>query len=422
MAQTARIKTGRFIPQLTGLRAVAAYMVYAHNIPIQAPFLPRDLRGVLSEMHIGVTLFFVLSGFVIFRNYFGTLQQTPRAWMSYLGNRIARLYPIYFLVTVVTLLLLPVDTFDWFVNLTFLRGFSDAFKYSGAAQGWSLTPEWTFYVLAPVLFILIRAYGFWLPLLLTYCTGAVLLVIGEWVDFRCFFTGFNFVFAYTFFGRCFEFYAGMYLARWLDQPANAAKLRRSGQWYTWTSIVLVLATIFVMWKFQSLLYRYGVDHPIGRLLNNFLLPVLFCGLFYGLIAEQSSFRRFLCSKTMLVLGASSYAFYMIHMGVFQDFFVQNLPFGSFLHNEVNQNILGVEVPIDAIVRYVLVFLLLNLFAVGLFYCFESPMNRLLRRHLVHTPPPQIEHELPDPKAAIMEASAMAIRKATGKLPLKAKQG
>ena len=43
-----------------------------------------------------------------------------------------------------------------FLNIFFIRGFFDDLKFTGVGQGWSLTVEECFYLLAPVLFIGIK--------------------------------------------------------------------------------------------------------------------------------------------------------------------------------------------------------------------------------------------------------------------------
>ncbi|GAA3993007.1 hypothetical protein GCM10022407_41650 [Hymenobacter antarcticus] len=55
--------------------------------------------------------------------------------------------------------------------------------------------------------------------------------------------------------------------------------------------------------------------------NNFILPLVVCLLFYGLLTEQSAFRRLLETKVFDLLGKSSYVFYLIHLGVFDTLFM-----------------------------------------------------------------------------------------------------
>ena len=54
-------------PSLTGIRAIAAYMVFIHHYNT---FANKGLHDFFGEFHIGVTLFFVLSGFLIAHRYY----------------------------------------------------------------------------------------------------------------------------------------------------------------------------------------------------------------------------------------------------------------------------------------------------------------------------------------------------------------
>ena len=53
-------------PALTGIRAVAAFMVYIHHRnPFDEVFFGKKIHDFFGEFHVGVTIFFVLSGFLI---------------------------------------------------------------------------------------------------------------------------------------------------------------------------------------------------------------------------------------------------------------------------------------------------------------------------------------------------------------------
>jgi peptidoglycan/LPS O-acetylase OafA/YrhL len=104
-------------------------------------------------LHIGVPIFFVLSGFLITLRY-SEQASLNRHWLrDYARNRFARIYPIYFLITMVTLVVLPLAagaSIDWTtltMNLTLLRGFFTDFNFSGVPQAWSLTVEERFYLI-----------------------------------------------------------------------------------------------------------------------------------------------------------------------------------------------------------------------------------------------------------------------------------
>ncbi len=101
------------------------------------------------------------------------------------------------------------DTF--FLNITFLRGFIESEKFSLVAQGWSLTVEETFYLIAPMIFFLLKKYGnifYFMPIAFIIC-GIFLskLLIGYNI-----WGGIDFVMNYTFLGRSSEFFIGISLA------------------------------------------------------------------------------------------------------------------------------------------------------------------------------------------------------------------
>jgi peptidoglycan/LPS O-acetylase OafA/YrhL len=89
----------RFIGSLTGLRFVAAATVaIGHGAPSLA-------QGGLSEFiaqvsSIGMTMFFMLSGFVLWLNYAERFQSQPlgSALREFIVARFARLYPMYAVV------------------------------------------------------------------------------------------------------------------------------------------------------------------------------------------------------------------------------------------------------------------------------------------------------------------------------------
>ena len=69
-----------YLPALTGVRALAAYLVFLHHFnPFQPQGVTQFLHRIVLEFHIGVPIFFVLSGFLITLRYYGT-EQWNRRW------------------------------------------------------------------------------------------------------------------------------------------------------------------------------------------------------------------------------------------------------------------------------------------------------------------------------------------------------
>lgn len=354
-------QTQAYLPALTGVRAIAAFMVCLHHFN---PFVAGEglqgfLYDVVLEFHVGVPLFFVLSGFLITLRYYGTEQWTGAWWRRYLRNRVARIYPLYFLLTTLVFVLAAVDTGPsvfrlWLFNVTFLRGFFDDYKYTGIPQGWTLTVEECFYLWAPVAFVLLRRRPrlLWLqPVALLALGAALVLTLGR-LEHHGLFGNFRFMLLFTFFGRAVEFYAGVQLALWFRQ--GRLRVPRWPGLYTAAGLLLLGAVVLALVAVRGN-YPYGQEAPAGIALNNLALPVGIGLLYAGLLTEGTWLRRLLASAPLQLLGKSSYAFYLIHLGVVQ----------TWLHDYVTDNTL-------------LLFGLLNGVAIGLYYLVEQPLNRWLR--------------------------------------------
>jgi peptidoglycan/LPS O-acetylase OafA/YrhL len=91
--------TAEILP-LTGLRFVAAFVVFLFHMNMRWPLgLPPMFNNVLGQGAIGMSLFFMLSGFVLSYRY-GSGDYSVK---SYLVSRVARIYPVYLVAAVVTL-------------------------------------------------------------------------------------------------------------------------------------------------------------------------------------------------------------------------------------------------------------------------------------------------------------------------------
>ncbi len=212
-------------PALTGIRAIAAYLVFFHHYA-RTPQVSGRLSGIIGECHVGVTLFYVLSGFLITYNYSQKADLGTGFWLKYVSRRIGKIYPLYIFLLLVTYILQILMKWSFstktslLLNFTLWKGFFDEFKFDGIAPSWSLSVEETFYFLAPFLFLAIRRVGFVVVQVLLYAIGGLLLLLGTGISFYGFFGNFRFVTLYTFFGRSFEFMLGMALAHTLLKYPN----------------------------------------------------------------------------------------------------------------------------------------------------------------------------------------------------------
>jgi peptidoglycan/LPS O-acetylase OafA/YrhL len=142
---------------LDGYRAIAALMVVVTHVAFATGVAGRGPVGsLLSRMDFGVTLFFLLSGFLLYRPWAVAATGAPRPQLRrYAVRRAARVLPLYWVVVVAVLALLPeiqpVSPQDWAVHLLALQIYTPAGPLEGLTQTWSLATEIAFYVALPVI-------------------------------------------------------------------------------------------------------------------------------------------------------------------------------------------------------------------------------------------------------------------------------
>jgi peptidoglycan/LPS O-acetylase OafA/YrhL len=148
----------RSFPTLNAVRAAGAIMVVLTHAAFNTGQINQGWTGaVLSRLDFGVTLFFVLSGFLLSRPYFLT-RELGRPWPStrhFFWKRALRILPIYWVIVVVALLLDPENDDatwqDWASHLTLTQLYRHDLLASSLTQMWSLCTEVAFYLLLPLL-------------------------------------------------------------------------------------------------------------------------------------------------------------------------------------------------------------------------------------------------------------------------------
>jgi peptidoglycan/LPS O-acetylase OafA/YrhL len=188
--------SGRFIPEMDGLRFVAIAMVVLFHLngyltakavsPQYAFTAPSDwLAQVALVGFRGVELFFVISGFILglpFAAHY--IAGAPQVSLSkYYLRRVTRLEPPYF-VTIFVLLLLAIAIQRKAVaallphliaSLCYMHNLIYAKPSTALGVAWSLEIEVQFYLLVPVLTLLFAVKRRWLRrcLLLAAMTGSL---------------------------------------------------------------------------------------------------------------------------------------------------------------------------------------------------------------------------------------------------------
>ena len=364
-------------PALTGIRAVGAAAVFFVHLPFQL--------GHLMVIDV-MALFFVLSGFLIFYLYYEDAAVRAGKLHQYFVNRFARIYPVYFLlVTVAILLRQDFRPLFLFKNYTLTHAFFNNIYNRAIQPSWSITVEECFYLLAPLFMYLVRKINFIAALLF----AALLLGIALFISILpiSLLHSARFVFSVTFFGHFFEFFCGIFLAlvilkkeKCLQQSQNKAEKQSAlicaspRENFAQKGTVALTGTKYTLAGIAGIVIAMGVlvisnnmNNPTQAiqffLINNFILPVPVAVLYYGLICERSFLAKILSFKWMGLLGRTSYAFYLVHMIMIESVAVPFiLPYFKAAPN----------------FYVVIVFILTQIAAFCIYAFYEQPLNKWIR--------------------------------------------
>jgi peptidoglycan/LPS O-acetylase OafA/YrhL len=338
---------GEKYPALTGIRAVGASVVFFDH------YSPWPDRHITINV---MAFFFLLSGFLIVRIYYEKLQFSPEWLSKYFINRFARIYPVYFLLLSVAVILGPaVSGSTLLKNYTLTHGL-----FHGTPMiiqpSWTLTVEECFYLLAPLFMLLARRRR----LAAAFLSACLMFAAALWVSRRggTFLAPTGFMLDSTFFGHFVEFFGGVWLALTVIGLEKSGTLQSSGRRQTALGVLGVCALIAVMmWIYR----RPHLNSMAIILVNNFLIPAPIALLYLGLIRENTLLARALSGRTAGLLGRSSYSFYLLHAPVIAAVTALLPPSGPRLLVSVG------------------LFALIWTLAIALFLGFEEPVNMFIRQ-------------------------------------------
>lgn len=382
-----------YILQLTGLRALAAFLVFIHhfNYIISAGF-SHPVQRYLKEFNIGLPIFFSLAGFSIAYRYFDKFSLTADWFKPYLKNRIARIFPMYFLLTVVAFVYYHFNRQEsivggighpftvFLLNITFLRGFFDQFKFTGIGQGWSLTVNICFYIVAPFAFFIIKKWKvvYIQPFIITGF-GFLLVLVFSNFNWYGFFGNFTYMMLYSFFGRCLELFGGIWVAMYVKKNGFG---RSDNIKLTYIGFLVIMVCVYMLSKLDIVPgQEYALQSRYGIIINNYIIAPAAILFLYGIITEYTVVQKLLSTRLFITLGKSSYVFYLIHLGLINDW----------LHIAVNRlndktfelyDKMGVDwhspFEYDRL-NLLYIFIVLNFISVLLYKFIEEPVNQVIRK-------------------------------------------
>jgi peptidoglycan/LPS O-acetylase OafA/YrhL/4-amino-4-deoxy-L-arabinose transferase-like glycosyltransferase len=159
-------------PQLEGLRAVAALAVLVTHVSLNAMGNRGPFGGLLARLDVGVAVFFVLSGYLLYRPFVRALlrDEPLPSVRRYFRHRLLRIVPLYWVVVVASFLfapaiglVMPTTGFDpsavgttsvplW--TMARFLSFTQVYWHDSLGgpfpQAWTLATEMAFYLFLPV--------------------------------------------------------------------------------------------------------------------------------------------------------------------------------------------------------------------------------------------------------------------------------
>lgn len=340
------------IHSLTSLRLVFALMVFASHCNIISGCF--DIP-VFTEGYVGVSFFFVLSGFVISYSYDERFRRGSTSAREFWVARIARIYPLHCLMLLVAAALgtctLANGLLYWvkhFVANLFLCQayvpYSEWF-FSFNSPSWSLCCEQFFYLCFPFIVPLLR-HPRRLYLLFAIC--AVAVVVGMHFTPPAIEKGVWYVNPLT---RFPDFLLGMIVYVCYRRFAPAVGSMRWGTWIEVISLSL-LAAFYLLAPHIGQVYRYSCYYwfPIA-------------GIIFVFSLQQGYLSRLLSHRWLVLGGEISFGFYLIHHLLFR------------VYVEVEHILPFALSPYVAVLLLLLLTLLLS---AASYYCFERPMNKLIK--------------------------------------------
>ncbi|HET8861606.1 acyltransferase [Marivirga sp.] len=343
------VKNKIFFPALAGIRIIAAWMIFLHHISNEVK--TEWLSAIFKEFHVGI--FFTISGSLTYILYFKKYREGQFSFYHFLQKRLARLLPLYWVLLVIAAIWQWETLKSFILSFLLLQSYFQEFKFSYVAQAWTISVQLLFYISVPLFFLWIRKYKYWFifwPLSI-FLFGLVLMYSFSTISFHGFLTDFDFLMIYTFFGRVSEFTIGALIGQlWYSKKSEKMLRIRP----TLTGAISYFIILVIISSFQSQENSYGINHPIGLVLNHIFLPFSIGLFLIGLCSEKTYFSTFISSPFMILMGNSAYAFYLIHVGYFSEF----------IYFHISSNLL---------IR----FLCLNVIAVILYKFMELPVQRAL---------------------------------------------
>ncbi|MBH5368993.1 acyltransferase family protein [Bradyrhizobium glycinis] len=312
---------GAKIGVVNGLRGIAILMVVLHHLfipyagrnPLHAGELAADgiFTSFITYAWLGVPIFFVLSGFVLYLPYrMGrrTISGPPDFWAFYL-HRASRLLPLYYIVVLVSLTLhaqTAIGSRNWYLEAGGLLSTLFVFSPHGFMPPsnmvlWSVGVEIWFSLLFPLLILAIRRWGIVAVAVAAVAVCAVFNCVGGSIPivnvgaFRPFTNGI--------FGTCYQFVLGMLICD------TYVRILGKGNRPSFHLVALLSGLLGML---LAVYLMHNSPWLFGRVVGNVLFSAAFSLVLLGSLFAGKVVRWLLENWPLQLLGCMCYSLYAWH--------------------------------------------------------------------------------------------------------------
>lgn len=302
-------------PALDGMRALAALSVLVFHAAASSFYnTGHGLGALTARADLGVTIFFLLSGFLLYRPFVAArLRGAPGpSARRFYRRRLLRVVPAYWAALVALsiwpgLAQDPLAHGDWWRCVLLVQNLSPRTVQLGIGPAWTLAVEMSFYALLPLYAVVLarRRPGPRAELALLAALFVVSLAVRVWAEHDGGGTAVVLLFTLPGFGTWFA--AGMALAV-LSAYAPARRVRPLPWWAAAVAGYLVLAYAAGL---PTLLNRPSPGQAIGQHLAYLgvavlvFVPAVFAG-------DARLVRALAAGRVATWLGLVSYGLYLYH--------------------------------------------------------------------------------------------------------------
>lgn len=313
-----------WVASLTGIRAIAALLVVDTHAAYTTGKYTHGYWGLVSaRMEIGVPIFFVLSGFLLFRPWAESVAigNPPPSLSRYVWHRVRRIMPAYIVTVLLTYTIYHFRTsapnpghtcMGLIRNLTLTQIYTDgylgSYLHQGLTQMWSLAVEAAFYVVLPLLAYLLLALVCrrrWQPRLLLAVMVGLLFISPAWLIL---------VHTVQWFPDGARLWLPTYLVWFVAGMMLTVLHAMRVRCYAFATIPLAILSYFIV---STPIAGAPTTSPVS--LGEALVKTGFYAAIAALavaplaLGDQGWYSRLLASRPIVWLGEISYEIFLIHL-------------------------------------------------------------------------------------------------------------